>query len=99
MHGARYERGLFVYVRPPDWASTSAPSFWLAFRSVRKQDLDVLAEAGLPPDVPITLSRSRRLLFCPGCGVELDRFYLARWQMLLDPVILEEFELPTDTAG
>jgi len=95
LHNARYERDLFIFVRPPGWASTTAPSFWLAFRSVRQRDLARLPVQELPADVPVTISTYRRIVYCPGCGAELERFYQDCWEKLLDPVILQEFELRT----
>jgi hypothetical protein len=99
LHEARYGRDLFLFVRPPGWASTTAPSFWLAFRSVRQCDLARLPVRVAPPDEPVTISTYRRIANCPGCGAELERFYWRRWEQLLDPVIMQEFELPTSTAN
>jgi hypothetical protein len=86
-------------VRPPGWASTTSPSFWLAFRAVRQRDLARLPAQGLPPDVTVTILTYRRIFCCPDCGTELERFYLGRWEQLLDPVIVQEFELPTSRAN
>src|SRR5262249_15966351 len=95
LHEARYGRELFVFVRPPGWGNTCAPSFWLAFRSVRQQDLPQLPGRGFSTDVPLTISTYRRIIYCPGCGAELEWFYRDRYEKLLDPVIFQEFELPT----
>ena len=94
LHEARYDRDLFVFVRPPGWAmNCPAPTFWLAFRSVRHQDRTRPVQ-GLPPDRPLTISTSRRILRCPWCGVELERHYQKQWEKLFDPAIFQEFELP-----
>jgi hypothetical protein len=96
LHEARHDRDLFLFVRPPGWASSIVPSFWLAFRSICQCDLPRLPAQGLPPDLPVSIARSRRILYCPGCGAELERFYSGgRWEKLYDPVIAQEFELPT----
>jgi hypothetical protein len=100
LHEARYGRELFVFVRPPGGASScAAPTFWLAFRSVRQQDLTRLPPQVLPPDVPVTISTSRRIFRCPWCGVELERFYQGRSDKLLDPAIFQEFEIPVTSVG
>jgi hypothetical protein len=94
LHEARHGRELFVFVRPPGWGPCTAPTFWLAFRSVRQEDLPRLPNHRLPPDMPVTLSTYRRIVRCPWCGAELERFYRDHWQMLHDPAIVQEFELP-----
>jgi hypothetical protein len=92
LHEARHERGLFVFVRRAGWASTTAPTFWLAFRSVRQPDLARLPPRAIPADVPVTISTSRRIFHCPGCGAHLESFYARRWEPLLDPAIVQEFD-------
>jgi hypothetical protein len=94
LYERRYERDLFVFVRPWGSSQGSGFSFWLAFRSVRQQDRSRLAVAGLPRDVPVTISTSQRILYCPWCGVQLEQFYQGQKASLVDPRIVQEFELP-----
>lgn len=53
--------------------------------------------AGLPLDVPVTISTSRRICKCPYCGADLESFYQQRWEEIFDRVIFEEFELPVSS--
>jgi hypothetical protein len=99
LYEARCGRRLFVFVRPARWGGCQLPSFWLAFRSVRHQDLSRFSAAGLPPDLPLTISTSLRIIRCPWCGIDLDEFYKGRSAELVDPVILREFELPITDPG
>jgi hypothetical protein len=93
LHEDRYGRKLFVFARPPGWGATPVLSFWLAFRSVRHEDLQRPLKMS-PSDVPITISTCERVLYCPFCGANLEQVYGGREAELVDPVIFREFELP-----
>jgi hypothetical protein len=91
----RYERKLFVFARPPGYGGTTVLSFWLAFRSVRYEDVQQPLKR-LPPDVPLTISTCQRVLYCPFCGADLEQVYGGREAELVDPRICQEFELPAN---
>jgi hypothetical protein len=94
---SRYERDLFVFARRLSVDAANGLSFWLAFRSIRQQDL-ARPICITPPDVPVTISTSLRILRCPWCGTLLEEFYAGRDGVLVDPVILQEFELPVNRS-
>ena len=85
LYEGRYDRYLFVFARPPGWGRITVLSFWLAFRSVRHEDRRRLQM--LPPDVPLTISTSERVLYCPFCGANLEQVYGGREAELVESSI------------
>jgi hypothetical protein len=86
----RHERTLFVFARPPGWAGCTAFTFWLAFRCVRSADHQRIPWQQFPPDLPITISTSQRILYCPYCGAHLEQSYGDRGALLVDSAIVKE---------
>jgi hypothetical protein len=87
----RHDRGIFVFATPPD--SAIPVTFWLSMRCVQFQDMDRIDKLIGPPDVPITIQTWHPILYCPWCGVMLERHYRHQCELLVDPVICEEHRL------
>lgn len=94
LHESRYGRTLFLFVRPPT-SQRPHHTFWLATRAVAHADLARLPAAIAPASVPVTISTSLAIRFCPFCGTNLSRFYATHAASLVDGLIWREFESPT----
>jgi hypothetical protein len=86
----RYDRGLFVFAEPPTSDGRYPASYWLAMRSVRKQDVERLKELKGERDLPITIQTWFPIQFCPWCGTRLKRFYARHYELLVDPQMTTE---------
>lgn len=94
----RLERGLFVFAESLPQEDQRPAYFWLAMRSVRKEDLETLKGSHALSQLPITLLTWERILYCPWCGVNLEKHYGERAKMLCDPEMTAERELsPSDS--
>lgn len=82
----RHERGIYVYAEPPR-EYVKEVTFWIAMRSVEQQHLGQNIGS---MNVPLTLSTSRRIIYCPGCGKNLAKFYKRNYQQLVDDDIVAE---------
>lgn len=82
----RHGRGIYVYVEPPrEYVPEFA--FRIGMRSVEQQYLE--QSIGVT-NMPVTLSTSRRIFYCPGCGKNLAKFYRKNYKQLVDDEIVAE---------
>ena len=91
----RHERGLFVFVLPPEFPKVSAePTFHIGMRAIERSRIGELTEATKGRMTGcMSLSGSVCMRFCPSCGVPVAKFYRHTWQELLDERITDEFRL------
>ena len=82
----RHDPTIYVYAEPPDEYRDEA-SYWVAMRAVGQQHLG--KEIGVTA-VPLTISASYPIDFCPGCGMNLARFYGEGYQRLVEKEIVLE---------
>ena len=83
---SRHDRTIYVYADPPNEYRDRA-TFWIAMRAVEQRHLH--GDIGYT-NVPLTLSTSRLIVFCPWCGVNLGEFYRASYQQLVEDEIVRE---------
>jgi hypothetical protein len=91
----RHERGLFIFVLPPEFPDVSTePTFSIGMRVIERNRFGELQETTKGRMTGcMSLSGSMRLRFCPWCGATAAKFYRNTWQELLDERITDEFRL------
>jgi hypothetical protein len=82
----------FIFASPPVPRLRSTYSFWLAFRSVAREQLAGMhPESVAPPDVKVVLSSCQAIFFCPWCGRNLAGYYGQSASRLVDAELCSEF--------
>ena len=89
----RYERGIFVFAEPATEDGRRPTSFWLAMRSVRREDMGRLQVWNPPAGLPLTILTWYPIWFCPWCGAYLARHYRDQHELLTDPLVSQEHGL------
>ena len=82
----RRDPTIYVYAEPPDEYRDEA-SYWVAMRAVGQQYLG--GEIGVTA-VPLTISASYPIDFCPGCGANLVEFYADDYVRMVEKEIVLE---------
>ncbi|HEX8851835.1 MAG TPA: hypothetical protein VF754_00030, partial [Pyrinomonadaceae bacterium] len=82
----RHDPSIYVYAEPPDEYRDEA-TYWVAMRAVGQQHLG--GDIGVTA-VPLTISASYPIDFCPGCGVNLEKFYGEGYRRLVEKEIVLE---------
>jgi hypothetical protein len=93
----RNERGMFIFVLPPVPNIKETHTFFLGFRSVKPCDLPKWNQVEVPHNLAVLLSCHQAISHCPGCGVNLTRFYGDRAANLIDDDISREFSTVSGT--
>ena len=99
---ARSQRGIYVYAESPQPQIGVCHTFWLGMRSVEDDILIHGQLLDLPREGdPVTLETWQRIIFCPWCGRNLEKFYRRTFQHLCDDAVSKRrcTDVPGDSGG
>lgn len=84
----RNESTIFIFSDNPDGVVNFGPTFWVAMRSIHKNDYGKIEN--IPINTFIVATR-KRIHFCPWCGINLASMYPTYPNLLTDQEIEKEF--------